>query len=56
MLYRIFEKFGSIRNVDVPICDPYRNKMKEQISGLKYSSFDRMDWFEGYIQFKDYKG
>ncbi|KAF7285815.1 hypothetical protein GWI33_009793 [Rhynchophorus ferrugineus] len=56
MLYKIFEQFGSVRNVDVPICDPYRNKMKAQISGLKYSSFDQIDWFEGYIQFEDYKG
>lgn len=26
ILYRIFEKFGSIRYVDIPICDPYRKK------------------------------
>ena len=52
----MFEKFGSIRYVDIPICDPYRNKMKDHISGLKYSSFNKMDWFEGYVQFKDYIG
>lgn len=54
IFYRVFEKFGHIRNVDIPLCDPYRKKMKDHISGLKYSSFEKMDWFEGYIQFKDY--
>ncbi|KAH1012721.1 hypothetical protein HUJ05_011825 [Dendroctonus ponderosae] len=56
ILYRVFEKFGSIRYVDIPICDPYRKKMKEHISGLKFSSFEKLDFFEGYIQFKDYIG
>ncbi|XP_060526906.1 A-kinase anchor protein 17A [Cylas formicarius] len=56
IFYRIFEKFGNIRNVDIPTCDPYRKKMKEQISGLKHSSFDKTDFFEGYVQFKDYIG
>lgn len=56
IFYRVFEKFGSIRYVDIPICDPYRKKMKDHISGLKNSSFERTEFFEGYIQFKDYIG
>ncbi|GJQ82030.1 hypothetical protein Trydic_g6906 [Trypoxylus dichotomus] len=56
ILYRIFEKFGRIRHVDIPICDPYRSKMKSQISGLQTFSFDDKDFFEGYVQFKDYLG
>lgn len=56
IFYKIFEKFGNIRYVDIPICDPYRKKMKDHISGLKYSTFEKMDWFEGYVQFKDYMG
>lgn len=56
IFYRIFEKFGRIRHVDIPICDPYRKKMKTQISGLKTFSFDEKDFFEGYVQFKDYNG
>ncbi|XP_050293787.1 A-kinase anchor protein 17A isoform X2 [Anthonomus grandis grandis] len=56
IFYRVFEKFGNIRYVDIPTCDPYRKKMKDHISGLKYSSFDKLDWFEGYVQFKDYIG
>lgn len=56
IFYRVFEKFGTIRHVDIPICDPYRKKMKDHISGLKHSSFDKTDFFEGYVQFKDYMG
>ncbi|XP_074039008.1 A-kinase anchor protein 17A isoform X2 [Leptinotarsa decemlineata] len=56
IFYKIFEKFGSIRFVDIPICDPYRKKMKENISGLQNSSFDKTEFFEGYVQFKDYIG
>uniref|UniRef100_A0A6P7FWK6 A-kinase anchor protein 17A n=1 Tax=Diabrotica virgifera virgifera TaxID=50390 RepID=A0A6P7FWK6_DIAVI len=56
IFYRVFEKFGHIRFVDIPICDPYRKKMKEHISGMKNSSFDQTEFFEGYVQFKDYIG
>jgi arginine/serine-rich splicing factor 17 len=56
LFYRIFEKFGMIRYVDIPTCDPYRKKMKEQISGVKAHSFDEKEFFEGYVQFKDYIG
>lgn len=44
---RIFEKFGEVRAVDVPICDPYRNQMKTGLSGLKNFSFDNDTYFEG---------
>ncbi|XP_022920362.1 A-kinase anchor protein 17A isoform X2 [Onthophagus taurus] len=56
ILKRIFEKFGRIRNVDIPICDPYRKQMKSYMSGLLTFSFDEKDFFEAYIQFKDYQG
>ncbi|KAB0800319.1 hypothetical protein PPYR_06059 [Photinus pyralis] len=56
MLYAIFEKFGTIRCVDIPICDPYRNKMKAEVSGLQTFTFDEAHYFEGYVQFKDYIG
>lgn len=53
---RIFEKFGHIRCVDIPICDPYRSKMKEHMTGMKTFTFDQDTLFEGYVQFKDYMG
>lgn len=45
---RIFEKFGSVRYVDIPICDPYRSQMKAHMSGMKTFSFDNQEiCFEG---------
>lgn len=57
IFYRIFEKFGHIRAIDIPICDPYRHRMKAHIAGLQTSTFDEAaDFFEGYVQFRDYFG
>lgn len=44
---RIFEKFGSVRAVDIPICDPYRKEMKSHMTGMKTFSFDQDLYFEG---------
>lgn len=44
---RIFEKFGSVRVVDIPICDPFRKDMKTHMSGMKTFSFDQELYFEG---------
>lgn len=44
---RIFEKFGSVAHVDIPICDPYRSKMKAHITGMKTYSFEQDTFFEG---------
>lgn len=44
---RIFEKYGEVRVVDIPIVDPYRNQMKSGLTGLKNFSFDNDMYFEG---------
>lgn len=44
---RIFEKFGDVAHVDIPICDPYRSKMKSYITGMKTYSFEQDTFFEG---------
>lgn len=44
---RIFEKFGSVRAVDIPICDAYRKHMKSHMTGMKTFSFDQELYFEG---------
>lgn len=44
---RIFEKFGDVRCVDIPICDPYRSQMKAHMSGMQKFSFDQEMYFEG---------
>ncbi|CRK98148.1 CLUMA_CG011516, isoform A [Clunio marinus] len=51
---RIFEKFGEVKLVDIPICDPYRHKMKSGLTGLRDFSFENDMYFEGYIQFSEY--
>lgn len=51
---RIFEKFGEVKCVDIPICDPYRDQMKSGLTGLKKFSFDNETYFEGYVQFTEY--
>lgn len=56
LLCKIFEKFGAIRVVDVPLCDPFRKKMNDQISGIKNCSLENTEVFEVYVQFKDYVG
>ncbi|XP_011208323.2 A-kinase anchor protein 17A isoform X2 [Bactrocera dorsalis] len=53
---RIFEKFGSVRYVDIPICDPYRNKMNADINGMKTFSYEHGVLFEAYVQFDEYMG
>lgn len=46
---RIFEKFGSVRMVDIPICDPFRKDMKSHMTGMKTFSFDQDLYFEGWV-------
>ena len=51
---KVFEVFGEVRCVDIPLADPYRNKMKTHLSGMKTFSFEKDLSFEGYVQFKEY--
>lgn len=51
---RAFERFGKIRRVDLPVCDPYRKQMKEHMTGITKFSFDSELYFEGYVQFSEY--
>jgi arginine/serine-rich splicing factor 17 len=51
---KVFEVFGEVRYVDIPIADPYRNKMKAHVSGMKTFSFGQDLSFEGYVQYKEY--
>jgi len=44
---RIFEKFGRVRMVDIPICDPYRKSMQADINGMRTFSFEQDVLFEG---------
>uniref|UniRef100_A0A0R3RPQ9 RRM domain-containing protein n=1 Tax=Elaeophora elaphi TaxID=1147741 RepID=A0A0R3RPQ9_9BILA len=56
VLQSVFERFGTIRCVDIPVCDPYRRKMSAKISGICTTgfSFGQEVLFEGYVQFVEY--
>ncbi|CAG9535439.1 unnamed protein product [Cercopithifilaria johnstoni] len=56
VLQNVFERFGTVRCVDIPVCDPYRRKMPAKISGVRTTgfSFGQEVLFEGYVQFVEY--
>lgn len=54
ILRKVFEVFGEIRCVDIPMLDPFRSQMKPHISGIKMFSNNQNMIFEAYIQFKEY--
>lgn len=54
ILRKVFEVFGEIRCVDIPMLDPFRSQMKAHISGIKMFSNNQNMIFEAYIQFKEY--
>lgn len=51
---KAFERFGKIRRVDLPVCDPHRKQMKDHMTGITKFSFDSDLYFEGYVQFSEY--
>lgn len=53
---KVFEKFGALRQVDVPAADPFRMQMKEVIRGITISAMESKMYFEGYLQFSEYVG
>ncbi|CAG5059104.1 unnamed protein product [Parnassius apollo] len=53
---KVFEKFGAIRQVDVPAADPFRLQMKEAMRGISICAAESALYFEGYVQFSEYVG
>ncbi|XDV29906.1 hypothetical protein PO909_032935 [Leuciscus waleckii] len=53
-LTTVFERFGKIRNVDIPMLDPYR----EEMTGKNFNTFSFGGHlnFEGYVQYLDHTG
>ncbi|XP_047505889.1 A-kinase anchor protein 17A isoform X1 [Pieris napi] len=51
---KVFEKYGDIRQVDVPAADPFRLQMKESMRGILTPPQDSALYFEGYIQYSEY--
>ncbi|XP_005999954.1 A-kinase anchor protein 17A [Latimeria chalumnae] len=54
VLKKVFETFGDIRNVDIPMLDPYR----EEMMGRNFYTFSFGGHlnFEAYIQYQEYVG
>ncbi|RXN17412.1 A-kinase anchor 17A [Labeo rohita] len=54
VLRTVFQRFGKIRNVDIPMLDPYR----EEMTGKNFNTFSFGGHlnFEGYIQYQDHTG
>ncbi|CAL8100746.1 unnamed protein product [Orchesella dallaii] len=51
---RIWETFGDVRSIDIPIADPYRTQMQSSIAGIKTFTFSSDSVFEAYVQYRDY--
>ncbi|NXG60709.1 AK17A protein, partial [Hemiprocne comata] len=54
ILIKVFKKFGEIRNVDIPMLDPYR----EEMTGRNFHTFSFGGHlnFEAYVQYREYAG
>ncbi|CAK1542356.1 unnamed protein product [Leptosia nina] len=51
---KVFEKFGEVRQVDVPASDPFRMQMKDSMRGITTPPQDSALYFEGYVQYSAY--
>ncbi|NWQ95532.1 AK17A protein, partial [Burhinus bistriatus] len=54
VLIKVFKTFGEIRNVDIPMLDPYR----EEMTGRNFHTFSFGGHlnFEAYVQYREYAG
>ncbi|KAL3878595.1 hypothetical protein ACJMK2_030931 [Sinanodonta woodiana] len=57
VLKKVFEVFGEIRCVDIPMLDPYRKEMATAKPGaIQTFTFGQDLTFEAFVQFKEYIG
>lgn len=54
LMKKMFEQFGEVARIDIPMLDPFRYQMNAHISGVKQFTFNQNVIFEAYIQFKEY--
>ncbi|KAJ4933503.1 hypothetical protein JOQ06_030329 [Pogonophryne albipinna] len=54
VLIAVFETFGKVRNVDIPMLDPYREEMLDK--NFNTFSFGGHLNFEAYVQYQEYGG
>ncbi|XP_046966866.1 A-kinase anchor protein 17A-like isoform X2 [Vanessa cardui] len=53
---KVFERYGIVRQVDIPAADPFRMQMKAPMRGITIPAQDASLYFEGYVQFSEYAG
>lgn len=56
IIRKVFETFGEIRCVDVPVLDSYRKEMTSSKGTIQTFSFGQDFLFEAYIQYIEYMG
>lgn len=54
VLRRVFEQFGEVRCVDIPVCDPYRQQMSK--SAVQTFTHGTEATFDAYVQYVEYIG
>jgi len=53
---KVFETFGEIQCIDIPMLDPYRREMVSAKGAIQMFSFGQDFLFEVYIQYSEYMG
>lgn len=56
IIRKVFETFGEIRCIDIPMLDPYRKEMTSTKGVIQTFSFGQDFLFEAFIQFIEYMG
>lgn len=54
IIRKVFETFGEVNCLDVPILDPYRKEIQSGNGAIQTFSFGQDFVFEAFIQFKEY--
>jgi len=56
ILRKVFETFGEVRCIDIPLLDPYRKEMSFSSGSIQTFSFGQGIVFEAFIQYTEYIG
>lgn len=56
ILKKVFEAFGEIRLVDIPMLDPYLRELTKKNGTIQTFSFGHDLMFEAFVQYKEYIG
>ena len=54
ILKKVFETFGEVRCVDIPMLDPYRKEMVTSGGAIQTFNFGQDLLFEAFVQYKEY--